>query len=106
MLIEESPNLLAVILKLIFQSVEELDQCERQSALGSSDGRRTAKLVGLGKDFQSLLVELWTIEMMHVQELLPFPASGLWSNCGVGNCCTKSQLGVAVQSSKACNAAG
>src|SRR6266436_8922238 len=77
MLIEESPNLLAVILKLIFQSVEELDQCERQSALGSSDGRRTAKLVGLGKDFQSLLVELWTIEMMHVQELLPFPAASL-----------------------------
>src|SRR5437762_2466862 len=77
MLVKEPPNLLAVVLQLAFQGLEELDQCERQSALGSGNGHWTAKLVGLGKDFQSLLVELWTIKTMHVQELFPFPASGL-----------------------------
>src|SRR6266581_2671854 len=82
MFVEEPPNFLAVVLELVLQGVEELDQCERQSALGSSDGSRAAKLVGLGKDFQSLFVELRTIEVMHVQELFPFPAPCLTQQLG------------------------
>src|SRR5207302_11307729 len=38
--------------------------------------------MSLGKDFQTLLIELWTIEPMSVQELLPFAAPGLTQQLG------------------------
>src|SRR6266404_7566187 len=38
--------------------------------------------MGLGKDLQTLLVELWTIEPVEVQELFPLPASRLVEQLG------------------------
>src|SRR5205809_7631462 len=106
MLIKEAPNFFPIVVQLDFQGLEQLDQSQSQPTLGPGNRGTAAKLPGLGKDFQSLLVELWTIQVVNMQKLFPFPSPRLLEQLRLGNCCTNFQLGVAVQSSKAFRAAG
>ena len=73
-LIKEAPNFFPVVFQLNFQGLEQLDHCQGQSTLGPNNRGTAAKLVGLGKDFQSLLVDLWTIQIVTMQELFPLPS--------------------------------
>src|SRR5665213_185508 len=77
MILEEALDLPPVILQLAFQGVEQLEQGQRQSALGPDDRWTAAKLMGLGKELQPLFIELGAVETVNVQELFPFPAASL-----------------------------
>src|SRR5712675_1452406 len=82
MFIEQPPDLLAVLLQLLIQSLQQLDQRQGQSALGPNDDWWTAKLVGFGKDFQPLLVEFRPVKPMPMQEFFPLASSGLLEQLG------------------------
>src|SRR5436190_24378909 len=77
MFFKEALDFLPVVLKLAFQGVEQFNQSQRQAALGSRDRRAAAELMGFGKNLQTFLIELRTVEAVNVQEAFPFSATSL-----------------------------
>ena len=76
MLFEQGFNLLAVLVELELQGLEQPCQAQGQQALGRGHGGGTAELAGVLEDFQPLGGRLRSPELLGVEELFPAPLSG------------------------------
>ena len=73
MLLEERLDLLAILVQLELQGLEQPGQADGQEALGRGHRRRTAKLPGVLEDFQPFGRRFRPPELLGVEELFPAP---------------------------------
>ena len=76
MLFEEGLDLLAVLVQLELQGLEQSGQADGQQALGRGQGGATAELTGVLEEFQPFGRGFRPPQLLGVEEFFPAPPAG------------------------------